>query len=1503
MKKSKLSNRILCLVLAFVMILGTCATTFASEPEKETIVYVSIGDSMTNGYGLDGYNGSSGIVNYANATYANQFAAWLAGYAGDIADDQVIFDGDKAVVDHRQLAMSGMRAEDVHWVLELDYTDKEFLNNVVNMSWNGNDWSNDRFNAERWYNEFGFAAGDYRTNGDVVDPTYRFGEGAARILRTYHDDAENAKYYQSQYATEDMIKKAVDGIDGDDEYPNKSQVPGNGASTHLQIGTEFWQKSVEDADIISLALGNTNFGTYMLNEIMDVTMYGDLVDFASKYDIENVFNLAGLDAETEAAVRDLIAECDVIIEQMFGTLAGGDQDKLEALRNIIVYCITSYAVNYIGAVEAILELNPDVDIIQIALMNAYADESEEITDTTLGDIVDVLYTPVNAFIAAVPTVMQGANRELYKDAKFYYAEADTVGCMVEVFGEDFYKNGDNYVTPYPGLLNGNEGYTGNAGSTVRDRFVENIVKGQTFGLINEIAKNRTDLAVATDLTVEEIMAYDIMTPTEKAAYAAAEATKKQRVEQAGNGTVYPNRALSCALYLAFENASIAAGKGTVTLNSLAALDDLEGAFGGIVGTLGEKAIDYGREKYSSAITAAIPIIVKTQFEQDASVKQILDNGLHTDLDGILACEDSNEYHAYCPGIKNTYDRKVTETQANPELIGTLCYLLGLPQTLSDAMVGNPTLSGMLCMNARCLIGTGIGGHPSEAGHDSVFAAVKNAYEGKHMAKDQTINNVTAFIKEYYDEAYALAYAEADKAGYVDKAAKAIDEAIKVITKLDLSETKITEEFREELTKELSALIMTLNEIKAALIEDKASDVEGLYNTAVALWDDLNTHLTNAGTLLSQAEFDVKTLLCPVIDAYIKTIIEEYVMPFVDETGDDLSDITLKKIDHKHYEKTDDSYYVAIGGDTVSGTNLDKKAKESYQKLIAEEYAVPNTEIAKVQLLSNEVLALVTENAAEIKKADLITYQLDATNFFWSTLNVDADWDKYINEFLTPEERELVEKIVDETIKVLTMDWKDHTDTKITELVEKIKVAVLSELPGDVPFVEDIFDALVDFLLPYIRDEIIKAEGMVSDELKLDKIEEINNTIASLDETTKGYIEKFAFAFVSYAAETSKAIEAIRTINPDATLVVVGMYNPFRGLGIKVGEDVINTEEYFEYVIDATNNYYSLLSMTNKGFAFVDVSDADTNGFNTTIDMTDKEEAAGIIGSMIFSIPKMMNANADGHEYIAKEVIKALTCDFGDDWKELDEDNHAKVCSICGYPKTEAHSFAGGKCVACGKKKSSGGSSGGGGGGGGFATGGKKEEDKTEGTTVVPSAPAFFFDVPADAWYYEVIKTAYEKGLMNGISETEFAPNQSLTRGMFVTILYRLAGSPEVTVPSSFADIPASQYYANAVAWASANGIVNGVSADKFAPNNNITREQMATMIYRYATANNIEAANKGEITFSDSAKISEFAKGAVEWASSVGVLFGNSDGTFAPLRTATRAEAAAIFVRLLGFIG
>ena len=195
---------------------------------------------------------------------------------------------------------------------------------------------------------------------------------------------------------------------------------------------------------------------------------------------------------------------------------------------------------------------------------------------------------------------------------------------------------------------------------------------------------------------------------------------------------------------------------------------------------------------------------------------------------------------------------------------------------------------------------------------------------------------------------------------------------------------------------------------------------------------------------------------------------------------------------------------------------------------------------------------------------------------------------------------------------------------------------------------------------------------------------------------------------------------------------------------------------------------------------------------------------------------------------------------------------------------------------------------------------KKPEDekKDEQTPASDGWANPFGDVKKDSWFYEVVKKAYTSGLMKGMSEDGFAPNAALTRGMFVTVLYRMAGEPE-TAAQNFSDVAAGQYYEKAIAWASANGIVNGISDTEFAPESNVTREQMAAMIYRYAKFKNADLTAQGSLDYSDAASVSEYAKDAVLWDRTAGIMMGNADGSFAANANATRAEAAAVFVRAL----
>ena len=174
----------------------------------------------------------------------------------------------------------------------------------------------------------------------------------------------------------------------------------------------------------------------------------------------------------------------------------------------------------------------------------------------------------------------------------------------------------------------------------------------------------------------------------------------------------------------------------------------------------------------------------------------------------------------------------------------------------------------------------------------------------------------------------------------------------------------------------------------------------------------------------------------------------------------------------------------------------------------------------------------------------------------------------------------------------------------------------------------------------------------------------------------------------------------------------------------------------------------------------------------------------------------------------------------------------------------------------------------------------------------------FADIHKNDWFYDSVKYAYENDLMKGVSNTEFAPDSDVTRAMFVTVIYRMEKEPQ-TAAAAFIDIESGSYYEKAVAWANANGIVSGVSQEHFAPNESITREQMAAIIYRYAAFKGYDITTSGSTAYTDNSDISDYAKNAVIWAAEKSIMTGNTDGSFAPKANTTRAQAAVVFMRML----
>ena len=178
------------------------------------------------------------------------------------------------------------------------------------------------------------------------------------------------------------------------------------------------------------------------------------------------------------------------------------------------------------------------------------------------------------------------------------------------------------------------------------------------------------------------------------------------------------------------------------------------------------------------------------------------------------------------------------------------------------------------------------------------------------------------------------------------------------------------------------------------------------------------------------------------------------------------------------------------------------------------------------------------------------------------------------------------------------------------------------------------------------------------------------------------------------------------------------------------------------------------------------------------------------------------------------------------------------------------------------------------------------------------ASATFTDVTEKHWFNDSVQYVYEKGLMNGITEKTFEPNKPTSRAMIVTILYRLEGSPAVTGKHGFNDVKTGSWYDNAVAWAAANGIVTGYSDAEFGPSNNITREQMAAIMHRYANYKKYNTSKAGDLNaFSDKASVSSYAAESMSWAVGSGIISGKGGGNLVPRAGATRAEAAAILQR------
>lgn len=187
-------------------------------------------------------------------------------------------------------------------------------------------------------------------------------------------------------------------------------------------------------------------------------------------------------------------------------------------------------------------------------------------------------------------------------------------------------------------------------------------------------------------------------------------------------------------------------------------------------------------------------------------------------------------------------------------------------------------------------------------------------------------------------------------------------------------------------------------------------------------------------------------------------------------------------------------------------------------------------------------------------------------------------------------------------------------------------------------------------------------------------------------------------------------------------------------------------------------------------------------------------------------------------------------------------------------------------------------------------------------TVTASAASGFSDVSERSWYEKAVIWATEKGITTGVGEGKFGPNQSVTRGQVVTMLWRMEGSPKASGSGGFSDVKSGAWYAEAVVWAAKNSLVNGYPNGAFVPNRKISWQELVTILYRYAEYRGKSVAAPGTdfSGFTDADNISAYALEPMRWAVGNGIIIGTTAGTLSPTGAATRAQFVQMLYRWLG---
>ena len=623
-------------------------------------------------------------------------------------------------------------------------------------------------------------------------------------------------------------------------------------------------------------------------------------------------------------------------------------------------------------------------------------------------------------------------------------------------------------------------------------------------------------------------------------------------------------------------------------------------------------------------------------------------------------------------------------------------------------------------------------------------------------------------------------------------------------------------------------------------------------------------------------------------------------------------------------------YVSLGGATAAtGTYADAVA----------EYVEADKAVKLGEAMNYEdQLAYVTENAAAIAEADFITYQMDAN--------------------------EIVGALLDAVIAVTggnytSPDWSEYVDV---ETVSKTVAEVTEEVIAVKAEIAEYLDADTKAWIAGVEEEILNELEATLTENGLD---------AQTREELKPYVECLVYKFVEYAIETGKAIEAVKTVNENAPVVLVGMVNTLDGVIVKIGDQEIDLGELFAYVVDGIDVYNLVYAIVSGNVTVVDVSEADvpsatvdvnaylalieevetlTNNLHGMTDVNAINNVLAQLNALVAKVDEAFNgimaianntANEAGHAYIAEQIAKALIIVDHQAAEAVVENEVAATCTtdgsydvvvfcaVCGTELSRettttaslGHSWDDGvvtkeptatetgvktyTCTVCGETKTE-----------EIPATGEPEHVHT-GDVFCEECGGFlcqcgencpsckYLDLDCTEWYHEATDYVIYYGMMHGTSTTEkvWSPDMTITRGMVVTTLYRMAGEPEYTAENVYADLD-DDWYTDAMLWATENEILWGYGDGNCGPKDEVTREQMALFFQRYAKYVGVETEETADISsYPDAADVSDWATEGMEWAVATGMYEGRAAGEgeqayLTPQGTGLRTELATLLLRL-----